>query len=53
MAGCKGLVIIDPKSTLGQFYLKIRPSMKKFECDEWDLDICDASRPSMFYPILL
>jgi hypothetical protein len=48
MAGCKGLVIIDPESTLEQFYLKIRPSMKKFECDEWNLDICEASQPSIF-----
>jgi hypothetical protein len=48
MAGCKGLVIIDPESTLEQFYLKIRPSMKKFECDQWNLDICEASQPSIF-----
>lgn len=47
MAGCKGLVIIDPKSTLNQFYIKIRPSMKKFECDNWDLEICEWSRSSL------
>jgi hypothetical protein len=49
MAGCKGLVIIDPESTVEQFYIKIRPSMKKFDCDDWDLDICEASQPSMFH----
>jgi RNA-dependent RNA polymerase len=46
LAGCKGLIIIDPQSTLEQFYIKIRPSMKKFECNDWTLDICDYSRPS-------
>jgi len=49
MAGCKGLVIIDPESTIEQFYIKIRPSMDKFKCEDWDLDICDASQPSKFY----
>jgi len=46
MAGCKGLIIIDPQSTSEQFYIKIRPSMKKFECNDWTLDICGFSRPS-------
>ncbi|CAF1332700.1 unnamed protein product [Rotaria sp. Silwood1] len=45
MAGCKGIVIIDPESNLNEFYIKIRPSMKKFSYDEWDLDICEESRP--------
>ncbi|CAF1212000.1 unnamed protein product [Adineta ricciae] len=44
MAGCKGLIIIDPQSTYEQFHIKIRPSMKKFECDHWFLDICGHSR---------
>jgi RNA-dependent RNA polymerase len=48
MAGCKGLIIIDPQSTFEQFYIKIRPSMKKFECNDWTLDICGYSRASMF-----
>ena len=46
LAGCKGLIITDPQSTLEQFYIKIRPSMKKFECNDWTLDICGHSRPS-------
>lgn len=46
MAGCKGLIIVDPHSTFEQFYIKIRPSMKKFECDHWILDICGFSRAS-------
>lgn len=46
MAGCKGLLIIDPQSNLDQFYVKIRPSMDKFKCDYWTLDICAQSRPS-------
>ncbi|CAF1034878.1 unnamed protein product [Rotaria sordida] len=45
MAGCKGIVIIDPESTTNQFYIKIRSSMEKFKYDEWDLDICEESRP--------
>ena len=52
MAGCKGLVIIDPESSFEQFYIKIRPSMKKFNSDKWDLEICDASQPSMFCEII-
>ncbi|CAF4559860.1 unnamed protein product, partial [Rotaria sp. Silwood2] len=44
IAGCKGLIIIDPQSTFDQFYIKIRPSMKKFECNDWSLDICGYSR---------
>ncbi|UJR30133.1 hypothetical protein I4U23_017674 [Adineta vaga] len=44
LAGCKGLIILDPQSTFQQFYMKIRPSMKKFECNHWFLDICDYSR---------
>ena len=51
MAGCKGLIIIDPQSTFEQFYIKIRPSMKKFECNDWALDICGYSRASMFNEI--
>ena len=48
IAGCKGLIIIDPQSTFEQFYIKIRPSMKKFQCDHWYLDICGYSRASKF-----
>lgn len=48
LAGCKGLIIIDPQSTFQQFYIKIRPSMMKFKSDYWILDICDYSRPSNF-----
>jgi RNA-dependent RNA polymerase len=48
MAGCKGLVIIDPESTMEQFYIKIRPSMKKFKCNDWNLEICDTSQPSIY-----
>ena len=53
VAGCKGLVIIDPQSTFDQFYIKIRPSMKKFECNDWTLDICGYSRPSIFFMSIL
>jgi len=49
VAGCKGLIIIDPQSTFDQFYIKIRPSMKKFQCNDWTLDICGSSRASNFF----
>jgi hypothetical protein len=47
MAGCKGLLIVDPQSNFDQFYIKIRPSMNKFESNDWTLDICEYSKPSM------
>ena len=46
LAGCKGMIITDPQSTDEQFYIKIRPSMKKFECDDWKLEVCGYSKPS-------
>ena len=46
LAGCKGLLIVEQQSTLEQFYVKIRPSMEKFYCDEWTLDIRGYSQPS-------
>jgi RNA-dependent RNA polymerase len=46
VAGCKGLIIMDPQSTFEQFYIKIRPSMKKFQCDNWSLEICGYSHAS-------
>ncbi len=52
MAGCKGLLIVDPQSTFDQFYIKIRPSMNKVVSNDWKLEICDYSRPSMINTIL-
>ena len=52
MAGCKGLLIVDPQSNIDQFYIKIRDSMEKVKCDDWTLEICDYSRPSMRQLIL-
>jgi hypothetical protein len=52
MAGCKGLLIVDPQSNSDEFYIKIRPSMNKFECNDWTLDICDYSRASINLNIL-
>jgi RNA-dependent RNA polymerase len=53
LAGCKGLIILDPQSTFEQFYIKIRPSMNKFQCNDWTLDICGYSRASKFNKIYL
>lgn len=47
LAGCKGLIIIDPQSTCEQFYIKIRRSMQKFQSNDWSLEICGYSRASM------
>ncbi|CAF1284234.1 unnamed protein product, partial [Didymodactylos carnosus] len=41
IAGCKGLVIIDPQSTLNEFYIKVRKSMYKVDSDDGTLDICE------------
>jgi hypothetical protein len=52
MAGCKGLLIVDPQSTFEQFYIKIRPSMKKFQCNDWTLDICEYSQSSRIIQLI-
>ena len=52
MAGCKGLLIVDPQSTYEQFYIKIRPSMKKFQCNDWTLDICEYSQSSRIIQLI-
>ncbi|CAF0799843.1 unnamed protein product [Didymodactylos carnosus] len=41
LAGCKGLLIVDPKSTINEYYAKIRESMRKFDSNNWIIDICD------------
>ena len=48
LAGCKGLIIIDPQSTYEQFYIKIRRSMQKFQSDDWSLEICGYSKASTY-----
>jgi RNA-dependent RNA polymerase len=45
IAGCKGMLVIDPESTLNDYYIKIRPSMEKFKSNNWNLEICEYSRP--------
>ncbi|CAF3334014.1 unnamed protein product [Rotaria socialis] len=45
VAGCKGMVAIDPKSTLNDYYIHVRKSMVKFPSDDWNLEICEFSRP--------
>ncbi|CAF4120129.1 unnamed protein product [Rotaria sp. Silwood2] len=45
IAGCKGMLSIDPKSKSNEFYIKVRKSMVKFESDDWNLYIVDHSRP--------
>ena len=48
IAGCKGMLAIDPESTLNDYYIKIRPSMEKFKSPNWDLEICEYSKPRKF-----
>ncbi|CAF1106381.1 unnamed protein product [Adineta ricciae] len=43
MAGCKGLLVVDPASSTNDFYIKIRPTMQKFRCNDWTLEICEHS----------
>ncbi|CAF3143665.1 unnamed protein product [Rotaria sp. Silwood2] len=45
VAGCKGMVAIDPESTLNDYYIHVRSSMIKFESDDWNLEICEYARP--------
>ncbi|CAF4591949.1 unnamed protein product [Rotaria sp. Silwood1] len=46
VAGCKGMLSIDPQSTMNDNYIKVRKSMMKFASDDWTLDIVDHSRLS-------
>jgi len=46
IAGCKGMLSIDPRSKPNEFYILVRESMVKFESDDWTLHIVDHSRPS-------
>jgi hypothetical protein len=48
IAGCKGMLAIDSESTLNDYYIQIRPSMKKFDSDNWHLEICEYSQPRQF-----
>ncbi|CAF1100761.1 unnamed protein product, partial [Adineta ricciae] len=43
MAGCKGLLVVDPASSINELYIKIRPTMQKFRCNDWTLEICERS----------
>ncbi|CAF1518083.1 unnamed protein product, partial [Rotaria sordida] len=45
VAGCKGMVAIDPESTLNVYYIHIRKSMNKFDGGDWNLEICKYARP--------
>jgi RNA-dependent RNA polymerase len=45
IAGCKGMLAIDPESKLDDYYIQIRSSMKKFESENWNLEICEYSKP--------
>ncbi|CAF0780750.1 unnamed protein product [Adineta steineri] len=44
IAGCKGMLSIDPESGMNDYYIKVRKSMIKFNNDDWTLDIVDHSR---------
>jgi len=48
IAGCKGMLAIDHESTLNDYYIKVRNSMEKFKSNNWDLEICEYSKPRKF-----
>jgi RNA-dependent RNA polymerase len=52
IAGCKGMLAIDPKSKSNQFYIQIRKSMVKFDSDDWTLHVVDHSRPSKYSQVM-
>ncbi|CAF1643998.1 unnamed protein product [Rotaria sp. Silwood1] len=45
IAGCKGMLSIDPESTLNDYYIKVRLSMEKFKSNNWELEVCEYSKP--------
>ena len=45
IAGCKGMLAIDPQSGIEDYYIKVRPSMQKFRSTNWELEVVDYSRP--------
>ncbi|CAF1208987.1 unnamed protein product, partial [Didymodactylos carnosus] len=47
IAGCKCMLVIDPESTLNDYYIKIRPSIEKFQSNNWDLEVCEYSRTQL------
>ncbi|CAF1143464.1 unnamed protein product [Didymodactylos carnosus] len=44
IAGCKGMLAIDPESSFKDYYIKFRGSMEKFKSNNWDLEICEYSQ---------
>jgi hypothetical protein len=40
------MLSLDPKSTMNDYYIKVRKSMMKFDSDDWTLEIVDHSRLS-------
>ncbi|CAF0815277.1 unnamed protein product, partial [Adineta ricciae] len=45
IAGCKGMLAIEPGSRFDQYFIKVRPSMEKFDSPDWNLEICEYSKP--------
>lgn len=39
------MLAIDPHSTLDDYYIEVRDSMMKFPSEDWNLEICEYSRP--------
>ncbi|CAF0947417.1 unnamed protein product [Rotaria sordida] len=48
VAGCKGMLSIDPQSIINDNYIKVRKSMMKFDSNDWTLEIVDHSQLSEF-----
>jgi len=46
--GCKGMLAIDASLPPGRQILHYRKSMRKFDCQHEDLEICDQSKPSKY-----
>ncbi|CAF3861040.1 unnamed protein product [Rotaria sordida] len=44
VAGCKGMLSIDPQSIINDNYIKVRKSMMKFDSNDWTLEIVDHSQ---------
>ncbi|CAF3625907.1 unnamed protein product [Rotaria sordida] len=44
VAGCKGMLSIDPQSIINDNYIKVRKSMMKSDSKDWTLEIVDQSQ---------
>jgi len=50
--GCKGVISVNPDLDNTPHQLRIRKSMKKFQCEHDILELCRVSKPRKLFLIL-